>query len=475
MPRLESAEKLALLGAPAGALILGVVLVHFGVALAIAAALLPLAVLVILPAQHRGLFAGVILALVLPTWWSLGAHPVFVYRVAALLAVLPLVLGTWRARFVAADLFLVAFVVDSLLSGFLQTAQPGVGSVVLELFLPLTFYAAARTVSRRLQRPLVWALLAGITIGAATVIAERLAGHALFQNAQSYNWAPTDGSVFRPGGVYGSPPAASLALAVGLLLAVSLKHRATGVIRAWLWVSMAMMLAALVLTFERTAMVGLAAGGLVYLFLLGLDARTLLKYAVVAAGVVVAVVIAYPSVQTNPTFQNGVLRPGTFAARTSIWHEELPVVWSSPKTAVFGIGFASTILARINTTTPPPPAIAVDPRLVSTSIHNQYLLILLEQGSVGLAIFLLFLGSVAWLGIRLSMRTRDRLTSGLAGGIVVVLVMSFATTPMLDASSWILSLVLSGVVISRARPRTVSPRPVRGSATRPSPYPISAY
>ncbi|MCA1656368.1 MAG: O-antigen ligase family protein [Actinobacteria bacterium] len=449
--RHPSLERIVFAAALAASLVLGAALVRVGAGLAVVPATLALAAALILPARYRGLLVGVVVALAVPSWWTVGTPQAAVFRVASVLALVPLVLGPWRVRFSVADGLVLAFVVDSLLSGFFQSSAPGVGQFALNLFVPLSFYVAARALPQRLQRRLVTAAVAAITVGAITVVVERFAGHPLFQDPQSYSWLPTTLGVFRPGGIYGSPPAASLALAVGLLLAVSLRaSAATGKRKVAVSAATGVMLLAMVLTFERSGMLGLAVGALVYLLLCGIDARALLRYSIVAGLVVVAVIVAYPKVQANETFQKGVLRPGTLAGRTSIWQEELPIVGSSPGTATIGVGFGATVLVRAGDTVPP-QALATHPRLISTSIHNQYLLILLEQGGIGLAIFLAFVAVVTRSGVRSGRRTHDRLTAGLTAAVVAVLVASLAMTPMLEYSSWILSLLLFGLLVSRAQ------------------------
>ncbi|MEA2369703.1 MAG: O-Antigen ligase [Solirubrobacteraceae bacterium] len=463
MSSYASRERVGLAAAFATSLLLGAILAREGLGLAAFVAAFPLAVALLVTSGHRALLAGVILALTIPTWWTIGTPQAAIFRIASGLAFVPLVLGPWRMRWTVSDGLILVFVADSFLSALFQTAAPGVGRVALNLFLPVAFYFAARALPSRMQRRAVAAAVTAITIGALTVIIERATGQVLFQDAQSYSWVPSNGGVFRPGGVYGSPPAASLVLAVGLLLGYSLRKGAGGWRRGALSFSTLAMTLALVLTFERSGVIALAAGAVVYMLLIGLDARVILRYSIVAGLVAVAAVLAYPRVQATATFQNGVLRPGTLSARTSIWQEELPVVTSSAHTATIGVGFGATVVARTAGTVP--SELATHPRLISTSIHDQYLLILLEQGGIGLAIFLFFVGAATWRGVSSSLRTHDGLTVGMTAAVVAVLVASITTTPMLDYSSWILSLLVLGLLVARtgsttpvtAR-RTASPR-----------------
>ena len=459
MSRYASRDTIGLAAALVTSLLLGAILARFGLGVAAFIVALPLAVALFLTGggHQRALLSGVALALTLPTWWTIGTPQAAVFRIASLLALGSLLLGPWPVRSTVADRLILAFVADSFLSALFQTAAPGVGRVALNLFVPVTFYFAGRTLPLRLQRRAVAAAVAAITVGALTVIVERVAGQVLFRDPQSYSWVQSNGGVFRPGGVYGSPPAASLVLAIGLLLAFSLRKEAHGWPRGAVVTSGLVMVLALVLTFERSGMIALAVGAIVYMLLIGLDARAILRYSVVAGLVIVAAMVAYPHVQSTATFQNGVLRPGTLSARTTIWREELPVVASSTGTAVIGVGFGATVVARTAGTVP--AELATHPRLISTSIHNQYLLILLEQGGLGLALFLLFLGSVTWAAVRTSVRTRDGLTVGMTASVVALMVASITTTPMLDYSSWILSLLVLGLV--GARSSATTPLPAR--------------
>jgi O-antigen ligase len=455
--RSASQERVALAVALAASLLLGGALARIGPAFAVFLAALPLGLAMILPGRHRALLAGAVLALTIPSWWEIGLPQANAYRVASVLALVPLLMGEWRLRLCLADVLVLAFLLDSLVSAVLQTAEPGIGSVLLYILMPAAFYLAARALPHRLHRRVVATAVAAITLGAVTVVAERVVGHVLFQDPQSYSWVPSNGGIFRPGGIYGSPPAASLALAIGVLLAGSLRGVARRGERAVLSASIATILLALVLTFERSAVIALAAGGVAYALLIGIDARAVLRYSVAAGFVILLAVLAYPQVKTSTALQNGVLRQGTLSARTSIWQEELPVVTSSKRTAAIGVGFATTILARTGGNVP--PALATHPRLISTSIHNQYLLILLEQGGIGLAIFLMFLGSVTRLGVRFSLRTRDPFAAGLTASLVALLVLSLTTTPILDYSSWILSLLVIGLLVSYTTPADERPEP----------------
>ena len=94
-----------------------------------------------------------------------------------------------------ADALLLAFLGDALASGLIQTAEPGVGAVILYILLPVGFYLAARALPERLHRRVAVTAVVAIAIGALTVIMERFAGHVLFRDAQSYSWVVGNGGV----------------------------------------------------------------------------------------------------------------------------------------------------------------------------------------------------------------------------------------------------------------------------------------
>lgn len=432
-------------------LVLAAALVHSGPGPAVALVVLAFAAVVLIPHPYWGLWAAVVLTFALPTWWAVGTAQAGLFRVTSLLALLPLLIAPSRMRWRVPDVILLAFVTDAIVSAVLQTSAPHLSRFLINLFLPVAFYVAARAMPLRLHSRVLALATGAITVGAITVIAERLAGHVLFQNSLSYDWLASVGGVFRPGGIYGNPPAAGFAVVAGLLFNASLWGAATPRARLMLRGSTAVMLVALALTFERSAMIALAAGAVIFLLLTRRDARTLTRYGTAIGLITIVVVFAFPALSSNSTFQNGILRKtagNTWTARTQIWSQDLSVVTSSVPIAVRGVGFASATLVGQGGRVP--PALAFSPLLWTNSIHSQYFLILLEQGIIGLVTFLAFVGLVARSGIRFTLKTGDRLAAGMVAFVAAFALQSVTSTPMLDTSSWILALLVLGLLVSRA-------------------------
>jgi len=280
-----------------------------------------------------------------------------------------------------------------------------------------------------------------------TVIFEYLHGTVIFQDPTSYTWVPSATGLFRPGGVYGNPPAAGTALAIAILLGIPLISRARGSRRLALLSCELMLIVALFLTFERVAFIALAVGYVSYKLITLRDLRTALTYALVCASAVIAAVLLVPQLKSNETFENGIVRPGTFQSRVDIWYEEVPIVTANIKNALLGVGFGGTVVARSGGD--PPNELAVVPDLVSQNIHNQYLLFLLELGLIGAVLFLAFMGALLWRGLRTAVSSQDDLTAALTASVLVYAVICLTSTPMLDPSSLILFMLVAGVLGAR--------------------------
>jgi O-antigen ligase len=425
---------------------------RFGPAPAAALATLPLALaitaMVLTVRRESGLMAGIVLALALPVWWQVGPQQASIFRLAAVLALLTVMMTRWRPRPTLPDVLLAGFTADVLISGIIETGQPGLGRLMINSLAPLAFYGAARCVPVQVHRRVLIVIVVAATLGALTVIYEGLRGSVVFADLQSYSWLPTSETLFRPGGVYGSPPAAGLVMTLALLLLQPLVSSTRGLQRlCWIGCGLVMVVA-LVLTLHRTAFIALAVGVVLYKIINLRSARTAVWYGVVAATLVLLASLLLPTVRSNRTFQQGITRAGDLQAREAIWRQALPVVTSDTHTAIFGVGFGRTELARSNGGTIS-AAIGRAPELVSDSIHNQYVLTLLEQGLIGLLLFVGFLFSVTGSGLRSARRYGDPLTAALSSAVIALCVISFTGTPVLEPGSWIIILVVTGMLTTR--------------------------
>jgi O-antigen ligase len=147
--------------------------------------------------------------------------------------------------------------------------------------------------------------------------------------------------------------------------------------------------------------------------------------------------------QTNTTFQQGIVRPGNLAGRVTFWNWALPIATSSPHNLVFGVGATSLETPAISTTAPLPAAVAEVPVAFEKSLHSQYVTTLVEQGLIGLAAlaFLLLAPFVA--GARTA---RGHPAGGAAAASVLAFaIMSVAGNDLLHGPSFALLLVAAGI------------------------------
>ena len=199
--------RLALVGGGL-ALISAYILVHRSASLALALAALPLLVWTLLR-PSRGLGIGLVLTLAVPYWWSFGGR--HAYQYAAVLAAVS-VLSARRLRLTLIDVALLTYTVVYLLGWILQYDHPETVHIALGEVIPLGFYLGARAIPhRRFTAFMTLTLFAG-TVGALTVIYEFARGHPIFTDPTKYLWNTLPGGLFRPGGIFGSPPGAATIL-----------------------------------------------------------------------------------------------------------------------------------------------------------------------------------------------------------------------------------------------------------------------
>jgi hypothetical protein len=393
------------------------------------------------------LAVGVMLVMTVPYWYTLGSAQAGMVRVAALAALLTVLLAR-KARLAVVDFTVAAVVGVAVLGWLLQDDQPGVGKIVLNSMLPLMFYAAARGVnSDRVHRIMVVVAAAG-TVGAGTVIYEFLIGHVAFVIPSMYQWNPPGvGGLFRPGGIFGSPPGAATVLAMAILCGVPLSPR-PGWGRVAYGVSLAIMVTACVLTFTRASLIGLCVGVLSYTWLM--RSRLITPGRLILAGIVLfgALVIVLPRIEPSRTFQEGVVRPGNLAARESYWRLALPIITESPHNVVFGIGFGRTVIPRYGGAMS--FALATSPELVEHGTHNEYVMTLLEEGLVGFAALMAWIVATISTGLKTVWSTHDRVSAALVGAMAAFAVTMLANNALLHPPSFEIAALVSGLVVARS-------------------------
>jgi O-antigen ligase len=427
------------------ALILAVVIVRRGAAAGLAVALLP-AVGYALTRRLGALLFAIAIILIVPFWRYLG--PVHSIRIAVGLAVLAWLVAAQRPRLTWIDVTLAAFVVVSVLSWYLQDDQPAATRVFSSEFLPLTFFLAARSVApRRVPRVMAFTFLAG-GVGALTVLYEAVLGHLAFgQSADTYLWNPSTSTVFRPGGIFGSPPGAATVLAMTATCGLPVLRDWRGWRRLAGVACMAVTLVAIVATFTRAPVVGFVAAVGVYLIVSRSSLLTPARIVVALLVVVLGVAFVLPRLESNSLFQKGIVRGGTFAARTDYWGLALPIITANAKNLIVGVGIEATAVRSVGGSAP--PDLAATPELTTNGTHNQYVLALLEQGIVGLAALVAWLGVSIVSGIRSALARPDPFAAALPAAIVALAIVMLADNALQDGPTMAVVGLITGLIVAR--------------------------
>lgn len=417
---------------------------HRGAAVLLVAAVAP-AVAWLLLKSYGGLVGALALLLVVPYWYTLGTAQLSVVRMAALSALGSAVVSRgFRIRLV--DVALLVFVAVVTLSWLFSYDQPHVGRIVTTEMTPIGLYVGARSIPRtRILAVAVTTVIVG-SVGALTVLYEEALGQVSFTDPSKYGtWAGGLGLVFRPGGIFGSPPGAATAMCAVILLALSCLIVVRGRLRMALVGCLGICAAALVATFTRT---GLIACGVGILVLVSLWSPRLLRHPRVLWTVAVAVMaffVVLPSARNSTTFQEGVLRGGTLAAREGFWQQALPIVTSSPTRLLFGEGTGTLEAPLVTSQVQIPSVVAASPVITSISLQNEYVTTLFEQGLVGIAALLLFLAAGMVPAIRAARRHRDPMQAGLAAVIAGMMVVMLTGTVLLEPVEFGLLLLAIGL------------------------------
>ncbi len=397
--------------------------------------------------RYDGLAVALILTLALPSWYTLGSPQATVFRIAAISA-LATALFARGVRFTLADAAVVAIVVVAVLGWLLQDDQPGVGKLVLNEMLPLSFYVSARTLPvRQIGRFMTLVSIAGV-FGAATVIYEFVAGHVLFHERLSYVWNTTETTIFRPGGIFGSPPTAASVLAMAILCGIPVNRMLNGKWRLMHRVCLAVMTTACALTFTRTSLIGLGVGLLTYLFLMRSSLITPPRLLAGAVTLFVVVVVVLPQIENTRTFQQGIVRPGSLAVREDYWQLALPIITASTHNVIFGIGSERTLISRTGGAVP--SSLATAPALFEHSIQNQYVLTALENGFIGLLVLLAWIAAVIRTGLRTVRKESDHLSAALVGVLLAFVVVLVANDALLSQPGFAMAALVSGLIVARS-------------------------
>ncbi len=446
--------------ATALALISAYVLVHRSASLALAVAALPLLAYALLR-PSRGLALALILTLTVPAWWDLGGR--HSYQYAAVFAAVG-VFSARRLRITVIDVALLAYLAIFVLGGVLQYDQPPTWRFIQDELITLGFYLGARAVPRHRIPELMTLMLFVGTAGALTVIYEFARGSSVFVNPTRYLWNASSVALFRPGGIFGSPPGAATVMMYVIFFGLAGLRSLRGRARALGAVCIGICAIAFVLTFTRAPLIGAGLGLLVFLWLL--RSPWLRSSRVIGGGiaVIIAVTVILPSLQGNNLFQQGIVRGGNLSSREGYWQLALPIAFASPHNFLVGVGTGVLEAPRVFAQAPLPYAVAATPQVYENSLHNQYITTLVEEGVVGLAALLFLLAAIFVPTARAARATGDVCDAALAASVVGVSVVLAVDTELLDTPALIMFLVAAGFAAKAGR-RNDWPR-VGGSGPR---------
>jgi O-antigen ligase len=432
-----------------------------GLGIALALALLPVAAVVLAPSKNR-LMVGTAMVLLLPWWYTFGPSQLKVFVVASLLAMTGLIgavanQSRQRQPVNIIDLALTAFITAAVLSvAFVGPYTYNSVTAVALALLPLGFYAAGRNLGSSMWRPIFWVGHVGGTIASLPLFYEFFVLHRpLFGNGSAYQWSGEAGSLFRPGGTFGSPPAAVTALSMTALCGLSLLVTSAGARRLIVWVCLTVSIFGMIVTFTRAGIIGFAVGLVVFVALWRPASLGRFTFGTAALSLIFLLAVL-PHLASKGWYEEGVTRRGNLAIRELRWKLAWPIITNSTTHLTLGHGFNSLQIGHPGGLSGEPDAdLAAQPALIKESPHSQYIRTLLEQGFVGVALLLAWLlGSVgkavgAVRGGRVGVEGRALLASCTAA-IVSFMIVSLAGDGFRDPSSLAILALVTGLVAGRS-------------------------
>ena len=452
LDRLTGPLGLVLAGMVA-ALAVGAIATHEGAKVGVALIIAPPLAWFVFSRPRNALIVGLAVVVALPYWYKFGF---LVLNLGAGLAILAILLATQRGarfRWTYVDAAVIAILLAILADWWLRRGSVAALRQTFDTVSPLAFYFAARLVRGPTARVITWTLVIAATLGTLTMFAEFAKGSPLFYAPSSYDWnGGTQGAIFRPAGVFGSPPAAVLVLAMVALAGIAIFPEVTGRPRSLLAGCLALILIAGFITFTRAGWIGFGAGLLTSMAMMwlwgGAPFPRWLVYVPVAAAVAV---LLLPTFSSTSWFQAGVQRGGTLAYRQTIWSQALPLVADTTQHLLFGHGFDSLVAGSQSQLGGLQADLAEVPLLVQHGPHNMYIEALLEQGVLGLFVLLAWLGGALVTGLRQVGKVAQpdrRLVAGLTGATICFLVSSLADASFREPNTVTVIALLTGLLVS---------------------------
>jgi O-antigen ligase len=433
---------------------------------ATAAAALLLAAVVGAVWAHRlsnSVLLGIALVLVLPASFTLGAAQADPLRIGALLALVGL-LGFRGSRLTLPDIGALGLVLWPVSAWFIHTGGTRSLQTLGVLLLPFAFYLAARTAIPFEAKPRVLSALnpsvlsllmvCGV-IASVTVFIDFAAGHAIFTTPETFSFAGVQGvELFRPAGVFESPPGAAIAIAM-LALAVLPLWRLN---RRLVGAAVLLMLAAVAVTLGRAAWLGLliALGLLLWLwFPRLLNVRRLLMGGALLA--VVGALVVVPLIQQSQTYQLGFVRRSSGEQRSEILKLYSSMATDSTRHVLIGRGPGLFLGYHAN------EPVSLDPDAARAQLvflrggpHSDYVRTFLEGGAVQLAFLLMWLGGTIYVGISAARSggPRARTVAALTAAVTCYAVASRFHDTRQASQNAALAAFISGLVVAWSQAQT---------------------
>ncbi len=198
-------------------------------------------------------------------------------------------------------------------------------------------------------------------------------------------------------------------------------------------VPLALIFAAILATFSRSALLGLAAAGLWAI----LTRRLMLRWGLTILFVILVIAglgfLLKPQVVLNAFNEKAFIADTNVSTRLLLWDIALKEFASAPVT---GVG-PGNYQVRLQEFGPSPP----NANLGTLTTHNAYLNILAEMGAPGLLLFVAFLG-MSWYYLRRRFPDdlrKDALQGSIAAGFIVAVVGAMFLTEQFYPPFWFLS------------------------------------
>jgi len=376
------------------------------------------------------LYGPIFIAFGVPASVAFGPSAASAFRLAVLAALAYLALdkilrGHMGPRFIWTDWALVAYITLIFGRGIVWNEGSST-KFVIDAIIPFTLYFLARRLPPAELRKAIWVMLAAATVGGLSVLFEYLVlHHPIAVAAEQYRWSDLVNSIYRPGGVYLSPPGASTVLGAALLASAPLWLGAPSRERNIARACASIVLVGNIVTFTRAPLVGLGVGVILLILLTTSTPRAAFRLGLLLTAAGSFLFIVVPTIESNLFFQQAFVRAGNYSVRENYWRDSLPVAFTSLQVTLFGHGAELISTVRHSGPTVSIPAdIASVPLITGIGPHNQFVFTLIELGLAGLVSY------VAWLGGSILLLVKRALSSppnarllqvGLAGALAVFL------------------------------------------------------